>query len=84
MLVAAVFVELLIYGKWSEWWGGVSFGYRIILKTIPALVILPAIGWQEWAHNVAGRIALAVVPLDVQWLGDTYYACGLNVEPNLN
>jgi hypothetical protein len=85
-LGVAVLLELLVYSRWYFWWGGATFGYRLIVEMIPALVVLAAIGWQEWARGSGARIlgvaALALVSVYIQWLGATYYPCGFDTEPN--
>jgi hypothetical protein len=38
---------LLLYSKWTIWWGGHTFGYRLLIETLPALTVFLAIAWQE-------------------------------------
>jgi len=44
-LVASLVIMLLLHSKWFVWWGGWSYGYRIIVDTVPLLTVLliPAI-----------------------------------------
>jgi hypothetical protein len=77
---------VLIYSRWYFWWGGASFGYRLIIETVPGLVILAALGWHVWARHspvrVVGVLCLFVASVYIQWLGATYYPCGFDTEPN--
>jgi hypothetical protein len=38
---------LFLYSKWTIWWGGHTFGYRLLIETLPALTVFLAIAWQE-------------------------------------
>jgi hypothetical protein len=38
-------ISVLLYSCWGEWWGGSTFGYRIILEVAPALVLLLPLAW---------------------------------------
>ena len=44
-LQAAVLLMILLAGKWFDWWGGSTWGYRSIVDTTPflALLMLPII-----------------------------------------
>lgn len=47
-LSASVLILILIYSKWGEWWGGISYGYRLLTETSLILVILLAILWEQF------------------------------------
>src|SRR5262249_13357800 len=36
---------LLVTAKWTIWWGGHSFGYRLLIEMLPALMVLLALAW---------------------------------------
>lgn len=38
--ITACMIILVLDSRWFDWWGGWSFGYRIILETIPFLTLL--------------------------------------------
>ena len=38
---------LMLYSKWLMWWGGWSFGYRLLIEMLPGLMILLAIFWEK-------------------------------------
>jgi hypothetical protein len=44
-LVVAVLATLLLYGRWTMWWGGHTFGYRLVTELAPLLTILVAGYW---------------------------------------
>jgi hypothetical protein len=77
---------IIVMARWQFWWGGVTFGYRLILEVVPAFVLLAAVAWEQWARLRPWRVGLAVllVVLSVypQWLGATFYPCGFNSRPD--
>lgn len=85
-LAVAALALVAANARWLYWWGGHSFGYRLLIEAVPALVILLAVTWEEWIRLRAWRITLAAglaaVSVYVQWLGATYYPCGFNVDPD--
>lgn len=47
-----VILVLLLYGKFSAWWGGcIFYGYRYLIDLIPFLVIFLAKFWEEQLNN---------------------------------
>lgn len=70
-LAAGVVVTVAVYAKWGMWWGGVSYGPRILADLTPTLVVLmvPAVEriWPvDWprrlcAMAVAWSIALHAI-----------------------
>jgi len=48
---------LLVYSRWGMWWGGTSFGYRLLIELLPALTLflVPA-----WRVVISGRTAFRV------------------------
>jgi hypothetical protein len=85
-VAAAAIALIVVMARWQLWWGGVTFGYRLILEVVPAFVLLAAAGWEYWARRRPWRVAAAalLVALSVypQWLGATFYPCGFNSYPN--
>jgi len=84
-LTIGVALTLLLYAKWYSWWGGTSFGYRLLTECVPALTILLAVGWERlFARSVALRFVLASFAawsLAIHLLGAFYYPCG---SPDVN
>jgi len=46
-LLAGALAVLLVTSKWTIWWGGHSYGYRLLIETLPALTVLLALAWEE-------------------------------------
>jgi len=61
-LVAGTLLVLLLYSRWGMWWGGVGFGYRLLIELLPGLVVLLAIAWREViAPQATMRLVFAVL-----------------------
>jgi hypothetical protein len=80
---------LAIYSAWGMWWGGASFGYRILLDLVPVLVLLAAVSWTEWIGRRLALRAVFVVLFAVSayvevlgvWTYPTAFDDGLDLEP---
>jgi hypothetical protein len=46
-LFSGVLALLLVTSKWTIWWGGHSFGYRLLIEMLPALMVLLALAWER-------------------------------------
>jgi hypothetical protein len=85
-LLVAILLDLLIYSRWTMWWGGHSFGYRLLTELVPLLVILLAVGWPRIARN---RAAVALFGLClifsfyVHFLGAIVAPSGFNDDIDL-
>lgn len=86
LTVGALF-HLALYASWPMWWGGVSFGYRLLLELIPVLILLLAVAWK---HVIVKRPALRaafgvvlVFSLYVQYLGSYRYPSEFNQNIDL-
>lgn len=44
----AALATVLLYAKWHSWWGGWSFGPRMLCETLPAFCLLFAIAYHRW------------------------------------
>jgi hypothetical protein len=84
---AALFVPLLVVlvSFWHNWWGGHSFGYRIMCDVIPVFVLALAVVWEE---HLDGRpavrglfMALALLSTGVHLLG-AFVPSGFETTPN--
>jgi hypothetical protein len=42
---------LALYSCWGTWWGGSGFGYRLILETVPILILLLPFAWDRWIRR---------------------------------
>jgi len=45
-LLAGAAALLLVTSKWTIWWGGHSFGYRLLIEMVPALTVLLLLAWE--------------------------------------
>jgi hypothetical protein len=80
-LVVAVAFTLAAFARWRIWWGGHSFGYRLLIELLPLLILLIAGFWPEIARSRAGVAlfgGLAAASVFVQWLGVAVYPSGFN------
>ena len=82
-LALSVVAGLLLNARWGVWWGGHAFGYRLLLETVPALVIGTALAWEQLgAHRTGLRVvflATTMISVVVQVLGIVEYPCGFDV-----
>jgi hypothetical protein len=46
-LLAGALAILLVTSKWTIWWGGHSYGYRLLIEMLPALILLLALAWEN-------------------------------------
>ena len=46
MAAAIVVANILLVASWLSWWGGWSFGPRLLTDTIPWFVLLTILGWK--------------------------------------
>lgn len=78
-------MTILLYTFWYSWWGGTSFGYRLLTELVPALVMLAAWGFETLFRAKGLRILIAITAiasLYLHYLGAYYYPCGFNTMPN--
>ncbi len=78
--------HLYLFSKWSVWWGGHSFAYRMLIEMVPALVIFAAAAWDHgFLRNRWLRVVFtifALLSLYMHFLGAYYYPAGFNFTPN--
>jgi hypothetical protein len=60
---AAAAAQLLLYGSYSVWWGGYTYGPRYLLDVLPALVPAAALGVARVAGAHVALRAVAVAAL---------------------
>jgi hypothetical protein len=75
-LTVAIFGHLLVAAKWFDWWGGWSFGYRLIVDSAPLFAVLLALSIDEvWRHKFSrvAFVALLTWSVVVQFLGAFAY-----------
>ncbi|MDH5233485.1 MAG: glycosyltransferase family 39 protein [Gemmatimonadota bacterium] len=85
-LLAGTLALICLYAAWPIWWGGHSFGYRLLSETIPAFIVLLALGWEATiVGSRTWRVAAAVLlSLSVyfNYLGARVGPCGFDATPN--
>jgi hypothetical protein len=77
--------HLIVHAKWSVWWGGWSFGYRLLIEMLPALTLLLALAWEQWVATRWWRLALfaplAAASIYANYLGAWHYPSDFNAKP---
>lgn len=85
-LAAGVLLLIAAVAKWEVWWGGHTFGPRLLIETLPALMIFLGVAWKRFAaprRAAAVTLVLLIVPsVYFQLLGARYYPSGFNSRPN--
>ncbi|MDD2943352.1 MAG: hypothetical protein PHC51_10355 [bacterium] len=83
-IATSSFLLFAITAKWSFWWGGASYGPRLLCEIVPALIIFLALSWKIITKH---RTLTALSGILLCWsvyshfLGARYYPCGFNSEP---
>lgn len=80
-LAWGVVLTLLIYSKWPIWWGGHSFGYRLLLELSLPLTLLLALDWERIRASRAATALFTVtlvVSVSVQALGSFAFPTRFN------
>lgn len=84
-LAAGVAGEVLLVAKYSVWFGGASFGPRLLTEVVPAMALWLAPAW-AWLEARPGRRALAAAlfaaSVGVQAIGAFYYPSPRAVDWN--
>lgn len=83
-LTLGIVLHLLLYGKFSEWWGGYTYGPRYMTDVLPALTLLLVYGLVPLCRSRSMRIlaaALAFYGIAVQAVGAYCDDDGWNWEP---
>jgi hypothetical protein len=88
MLAAGALADLTLYSCWSVWWGGWSFGYRMLLEMLPALCVFLAVAWEGWIDRRAWRrllfFAALLFSFYVQVLGALEFPSGWNARVRID
>ncbi|HEX4123747.1 MAG TPA: hypothetical protein VHY37_03410 [Tepidisphaeraceae bacterium] len=76
-MLAGILLSLWCYGHWFVWWGGWSWGYRLLSEWIPFLILASAMSWQRWLSRYRLTrwpfIAVGLWMIYVQTLGALYF-----------
>ncbi len=85
-LAAATVLFLLAMAGWKMWWGGWSFGYRLLIELVPLLILFLAIYWEAamaaspWRRRAF--TAALLFSLYANFLGAHYYPSVFNGSPD--
>jgi hypothetical protein len=85
-LIWSSLAEYVLYTFWSNWWGGHTFGYRLLIEVVPALMLVLGACWERlilprlWLRALFLLALLASV--SIHGLGATVSPCGFDDVPN--
>jgi hypothetical protein len=82
-LVVACLSEIFLYSFWDSWWGGHSFGYRLLIELVPLLILVLASQWSELRRIPAAAALFSIlllVSVGVQVLGVSAYPSRFNAN----
>ncbi|HKD11387.1 MAG TPA: hypothetical protein VKE50_04900, partial [Thermoanaerobaculia bacterium] len=80
-LAAGVALTILLYSRWSIWWGGHSFGYRLLTELAPLSIVLVAAAWPSLEQIPGARVLFGIclaASLYVHFLGAMIYPSGFD------
>jgi hypothetical protein len=84
-LAIAALADIILFARWNVWWGGHSFGYRMLIETAPILIIFLMEAWQRLLHKHLPLnllfCLLVLTSVYIQFLGALYYPGGFNTSP---
>ncbi len=75
-IIVAVILFVLLVAKWHMWWGGHSYGYRLLVDITPLLMVLmaPSILWMRRSNLLRSLFVItAAASVLVQLSGAFYY-----------
>lgn len=85
-LSSSILLDFILLSFYQRWYGGCCFGYRLLLETVPILILLSAIFWERYCVRLFFcRIILGLFLLYsvfVQFLGVYYYPSDFCYVPN--
>ncbi|MFC1831012.1 hypothetical protein ACFL0S_03210 [Thermodesulfobacteriota bacterium] len=80
--------NLFLFSSWSIWWGGWSFGYRMLLEIVPFLMILLAATYERWITPHRGLhtifIITTLISFYIHFLGATFYPTDWNSRVDID
>lgn len=80
-LATASILILCVYARWNMWWGGHSFGYRIITEIVPMMIIFTALSYDMF---ISKRIPLKVLFFILLVLSIYFHFLGAHYPSNFN
>lgn len=85
-LFAGFLAHLALLSCWSIWWGGHSFGPRLLTDMLPVLFVFLVLAFRHLRSAGARLLAAVLVGSSVSahFLGATFMPCGANHALNIN
>ena len=81
-LLAGALAVLLVTSKWTIWWGGHTYGYRLLIEMLPALIVLLALAWEDVVRErpawKAAFLACLAWSVFLQAFGASHQPTGFN------
>ncbi|GAB6042166.1 glycosyltransferase family 39 protein [Endothiovibrio diazotrophicus] len=75
----------LVAAKWFDWWGGLSYGCRPLVDTLPflSILLLPFLDWRRLARGraTAYAIALLIPSAFIQAIGAFFFTPSWDIRP---
>ena len=64
-------VQFALISSWDMWWGGYSYGPRLLTDVVPALVLITALVWKEFSErsSLPSRRLVSALYLSLGLLG---------------
>jgi len=85
-LLAGTAALIGLHAVWHIWWGGHSFGYRLLAEAVPFFILLLAVAWEETLRRsrlfVGLTAVLLAVSVYIHFLGAFVAPCGFDSSPN--
>ncbi len=86
-LLVGTALVILVHGVWHVWWGGHSFGYRLLTETLPGMVLLLAFAWETRIRASQPLVVLTaglfVLSLWANAMGALVAPCGQDTHPDM-
>jgi len=84
MLILSFIGNLVLYSKWGMWWGGWTFGCRLMIESIPVLFIFLYFAYEKYIiKKGVFRLFFLILVLKsvyIHLLGAFVYPAGFNFE----
>lgn len=85
-MAVSVVLFFLVCSQWEMWWGGWSFGYRLLIELIPMLMLFAVLCWnvclKESYRARFIMIGLVMVSMYIHFLGAFYFPSDFNYVPD--
>ena len=86
-LSVGVVLTIAVYSRWHSWWGGHSFGYRLLAELALPLTVLVAWDWERIRASSTARMLFAsavALSIVVHALGAFHYPTSFNSDVDVD